>query len=105
MKSYFVYILASKSRVLYVGVTNDILRRVAEHRSKNTPGFTSRYNINLLVYCEETESIIAAIEREKEIKGWRRKKKISLIESQNPAWEDLSAGWFEQAVGNSAHHS
>jgi putative endonuclease len=103
MKTYYVYILASKSRVLYVGVTNDILRRVAEHQSKTVPGFSARYNINRLVYCEESDDIHTAIEREKEIKGWLRKKKIALIESQNPAWEDLSSGWFEGADGNPAH--
>jgi putative endonuclease len=102
MKDYYVYILASKNRVLYVGVTNDILRRVAEHRSKHTPGFTARYNINRLVYCEESDSIAAAIEREKEIKGWLRKKKIALIESLNPAWEDLCLDWFEETPAKSA---
>ncbi|MHC1784732.1 MAG: GIY-YIG nuclease family protein [Anaerolineaceae bacterium] len=96
MNSYNVYILASRSRVLYVGVTNDILRRMAEHKSKSVPGFTSKYNITRLVYCEETDEIMTAIEREKEIKGWRREKKISLIQTDNPGWEDLSEAWNEE---------
>jgi putative endonuclease len=96
MNSYYVYILSSKSRVLYAGVTNDIFRRLAEHKSKTVPGFTSKYNINRLVYCEETDDIMAAIEREKEIKGWRREKKINLIQTDNPGWEDLGEAWIEE---------
>jgi putative endonuclease len=95
MNSYYVYLLASKSRVLYVGVTNDIHRRVLEHKSKLNPGFTSKYNVNRLVYLEETSDILAALEREKEIKAWRREKKVALIEADNPKWEDLSEDWFE----------
>jgi putative endonuclease len=92
MKEYFVYILASKSRTLYVGVTNDLERRVAEHRSKLVPGFTRRYNITRLVYFEKTTDVHSALAREKEIKGWTRAKKVALIERANPTWEDLSQG-------------
>jgi putative endonuclease len=92
MKEYFVYILASRSRTLYVGVTNDLERRVAEHRSKRVPGFTSRYNITRLVYFEETTDVRSALAREKEIKGWNRARKVALIERANPTWEDLSQG-------------
>jgi putative endonuclease len=96
MKSYYVYILASRSRVLYIGVTSDLIRRVAEHKTKIIPGFTSKYNVNRLVYCEETEDIRDAIQREKEMKGWIREKKIALIESENPSWEDLSEDWYDE---------
>jgi putative endonuclease len=97
MRTFWVYILASRSRVLYVGVTNDLLRRVREHQMHEVPGFTAKYRIDRLVHCEETDDIDAAIAREKEIKGWRRSKKIELIEAANPTWFDLSEGWFEQA--------
>ncbi len=93
--SYFVYILASKSRKLYVGVTNDLERRVFEHKQKVADGFTKQYRIDRLVHYEETPDVLAAIEREKQIKGWLRKKKIALIESGNPAWEDLSEAWYK----------
>jgi len=94
MSHAFVYIMASASRVLYVGVTNDLLRRVAEHKSKSHAGFTARYNVTRLVYFEEGTDIEEAIFREKEIKGWRRSKKVLLIESFNPAWDDLAADWY-----------
>jgi putative endonuclease len=86
--------MASASRVLYVGVTNNLLRRVVEHKSKSHAGFTSRYNVTRLVYFEEGTDIEDAIFREKEIKGWRRSKKVQLIESFNPAWDDLAADWY-----------
>ncbi len=92
-KTYFVYILSSHRRVLYVGVTNDMSRRLAEHRSRSRSGFTSRYNARSLVHLEPTNDVRAAITREKQIKNWTREKKIRLIQSQNPAWEDLSAKW------------
>jgi putative endonuclease len=95
LKSYYVYILASKSRVLYTGITNDLTRRIWEHQHKLIPGFTEKYNVNRLVYFEETADVNAAILREKEIKGWVRVKKISLIEAMNPTWEDLSEGMEE----------
>jgi putative endonuclease len=90
MRTYYVYIMASRSRVLYIGVTNDLARRVNEHRQGATPGFTSRYRVTRLVYFEEFADIRAAIAREKVIKGWRRSRKISLVEKRNPTWEDLS---------------
>ena len=94
-KEYFVYIMTNKSRTLYTGVTNDLMRRVYEHKNKLVKGFTSRYNIQYLAYYESTLSIYAALEREKQIKGWLRKKKIALIDSMNPEWKDLSEGWYE----------
>ena len=94
MKSYYVYILASISGTLYTGMTNDLERRVWEHKEGKTPGFTQKYKAKKLVYFEDTGSVHAAIEREKQIKGWLRKKKIELVESMNPKWEDLSRGWF-----------
>jgi putative endonuclease len=90
---YYVYILASISRVLYVGVTNDLERRVYEHKCKLLPGFTSRYHVDRLVYFAESADVIAAIEYEKRIKGWKRSKKIALIELENPHWRDLSVDW------------
>ncbi len=86
---YFVYILASVSRTLYTGVTHDLARRVSEHRLGLTPGFASKYRVNRLVYYEATSDVLSAIEREKHIKGWLRRKKLALIESVNPGWRDL----------------
>ena len=94
MKTYFVYIMASASRTLYRGVTNKLERRVFQHQSKLVPGFTSRYNINRLVYFEGYGEISVAIGREKQIKSWSRKKKVTLIESVNRDWKDLSTGWY-----------
>ena len=91
----YVYIMASQSRTLYVGVTSNIERRVFEHKHKLMPSFTARYNITRLVYIEEAPTIIDAINREKQLKKWRREKKITLIEAQNPSWDDLSTGWFD----------
>jgi putative endonuclease len=93
MADYYVYILANHSRMLYTGVTNDLERRMVSHRQKLLPGYTSRYNIRRLVYYEHTDDIWAAIGREKQIKGWLRARKIALIESANPEWNDLSQGW------------
>ena len=93
-KEYYVYIMTNKSRTLYTGVTNNIMRRVHEHKNKLLPGFTSRYNIQILVYYESTSSIHVALEREKQIKGWLRSKKIALVNSMNPKWNDLSKEWF-----------
>jgi len=86
MKTYFVYIMTNKSRTHYTGVTNDLKRRVYEHKHKLIPGFTNKYNITQLVYFEATPDINAAIAREKQIKGWLRAKKIALIEGTNPTW-------------------
>jgi putative endonuclease len=91
MKSYYVYIASNASRTLYIGVTNNLDRRMYEHSHHLNPGFTSRYNVHQLVYFEETADVEAAIAREKHLKGWLRNKKIALIESVNPGWEDLSA--------------
>ncbi len=88
--SYYVYILANRYKTIYTGVTNDIARRIGEHKSGLVPGFTKKYDINKLVYLEETEDVRAAIAREKQIKGWLRTKKIALIESVNPNWKDLA---------------
>lgn len=93
-KEYYVYIMTNKSRTLYTGVTNDLMRRVYEHKNKLVPGFTSNYNLQHLVYYETSSSIDSAIEREKQIKGWLRAKKIALIDSMNPGWKDLSEEWF-----------
>jgi putative endonuclease len=87
---YFVYILASRiGGTLYIGVTNDLLRRVAEHREKLVPGFTRKYGVARLVYFEEFQDIRDAIEREKQLKKWNRAWKIRLIEAKNPNWDDL----------------
>ena len=93
-KEYHVYIMTNKSRTLYTGVTNDLIRRVYEHKNKLIKGFTSKYNIQFLVYYETTSSVDSAIKREKQIKGWLRAKKIALIDSVNPEWKDLSEVWF-----------
>ena len=91
MKNYFVYILASKRNgTLYVGVTNNLERRVAQHKMGEIPGFTKNYGLRMLVYSEETNDIRAAIEREKHMKKWNRSWKIHLIESVNPEWKDLA---------------
>lgn len=95
LNQYYVYILTNRSRTLYAGVTNDLTRRVYEHKQKLLPGFTEKYNISRLVYFEETSDVRDAIAREKQIKGWTRAKKIALIESINPEWKDLSDGWYE----------
>lgn len=97
MKTYYVYIMANKSKTLYTGVTNDLMRRVYEHKHKSVPGFTAKNNISRLVYFEETSDIRGAIQREKQIKGWLRSKKIALIESKNSEWKDLSGPWFSTA--------
>jgi putative endonuclease len=93
MADYYVYILSNKSRMLYVGVTNDLERRLNEHKIKSVPGFTSKYGLASLVYYESTSNVQAVIEREKEIKGWVRRKKTALINSFNPEWKDLSEEW------------
>ena len=93
MNEYYVYIMSNKSRTLYTGVTNDLERRVCEHKTKAIPGFSAKYNTTLLVWFESTNDIGEAIEVEKRIKGWKRDKKIALIEAQNPEWRDLSRDW------------
>ena len=93
---YYVYIMTNQSGTLYTGVTNNVVRRVYEHKHKLVAGFTSKYNITQLVYYEETSDVQAALAREKRIKGWLRERKIALIKSVNPRWMDLSAGWYEE---------
>jgi len=93
MKTYWVYIMASKSLNLYTGVTGNLQRRVLQHRKRLLQGFSAKYNINRLVYYETFGDIFAAIRREKQIKGWLRSKKIALIESTNRDRKDLSNGW------------
>ena len=93
MRTYYVYIMASRSRVLYTGVTNSLARRVSEHNRRRNAGFASRYRVTRLVYCEEFADIRDAIAREKEIKSWRRTRKTRLIEQRNPTWEDLATDW------------
>jgi putative endonuclease len=91
---YYVYILTNISKTLYVGVTNNLERRLYEHKHKLIAGFTKKYNLTILVYFEATAHVLSALEHEKQIKGWTREKKIALIEGQNPMWQDLSKGWF-----------
>ena len=91
--SFFVYILASRTRVLYCGVTNHLERRIRQHRAGENNGFTRRYQVHRLVYFEHFRTPQAAIAREKEIKAWRREKKVALVEATNPTWEDLSVDW------------
>ena len=92
--NYYVYLLTNwNNKVIYVGMTNDLQRRIYEHKNKSVRGFTSRYNVIKLVYFEHTTDVLQAIAREKEIKKWRREKKNRLVESMNPEWKDLSAEW------------
>ena len=93
-KTYYVYILASKSRNLYTGITSNLERRVLQHRRKSLGGFTARYNVNRLVYYETFGEVLDAIAREKHIKGLLRTKKIALIQSANRDWKDLNDGWY-----------
>ncbi len=90
--------MSSLRRTLYIGVTNDLERRVVQHKNKLIPGFTSKYNVTPLVYYEATGYINDAIDREKQLKGWTRARKVELIESLNPRWHDLSAEWDQEAI-------
>ena len=85
--------MTNNSRTLYIGVTRNLPRRVWEHKNKLFPGFTKKYNIDKLVYYEQTTNIVSAIEIEKQLKKWRREKKIKLIEENNPGWDDLALAW------------
>ena len=102
MRQYYVYIMTNDSRTLYTGVTNNLERRVFEHKNHLVEGFTTKYKITKLVYFEETGDVTAAIAREKQIKGWLRRKKVALIESVNPEWQDLSSEWNLDASLRSA---
>ena len=94
MKMYFVYILTNaNNRVLYTGVTNNLQRRLYEHKNGLVDGFTKTYNVHKLVYFDSTDDVSSAIAREKQIKGWTRAKKTALIEAMNPDWHDLSTDW------------
>ena len=95
MNQYYVYIMTNGVRTPHIGVTNDLTRRVYEHQHKLTDGFTKKYNVTMLVHYEVTTDVKSAIAREKQLKGWRRSKKIDLIEASNPEWVDLSLGWYD----------
>jgi putative endonuclease len=96
MKQYFVYILASKKNgTLYIGVTSDLLGRVWQHKNKVVDGFTKKYDVNYLVYYEQTEDVRSALAREKQLKNWKRQWKIELIEKDNPEWRDL----YDEMIG------
>ena len=93
-KTYYVYLLTNwNNKVMYVGVTSNLERRVYEHKNKLIEGFTEKYNVNKLVYFATTNDVMAAIEREKQIKKWRREKKNQLVIGMNPEWKDLSLEW------------
>jgi len=96
VRTYYVYLMASRSRVLYTGVTNNLARRINEHKRGLIPGFTSRYRVTRLVYFEEFADVRDAIAREKEVKGWVRMRKLRLIEERNPTWADLADRWFRE---------
>ncbi len=95
LRQFFVYIMTSTTKTLYIGMTNDLERRVFEHKNKLNKGFTEKYFVNSLVYFEMFESPIEAIDREKYLKNWRRQWKVELIEKHNPDWVDLSSDWYE----------
>jgi putative endonuclease len=92
-REFYVYIMSNMARTLYIGVTNNVYRRVAQHRSGSGSLFTARYGVTRLVYVESTPDIEAAIAREKQLKRWRRERKIELIEALNPGWRDLYVEW------------
>lgn len=93
VKQYFAYIMANDGRTLYVGMTNDLERRAYQHKQKRLPGFTKRYALTRLVHYEATSDVRGAIAREKQLKGWVRAKKVALVETLNPTWDDLAARW------------
>ena len=92
---YFVYMLANKGKMLYTGATNDLLRRVWQHRNGAGSNFTKKYATHSLVWFDETDDVTVAIAKEKQIKGWRRRWKVNLVEFENPDWLDLADGWYE----------
>jgi putative endonuclease len=104
-KCYYVYILASKSRALYVGVTGSLMARVLQHKAGEVQGFTHCYRVHRLVYYEMFQYVNRAIARESEIKKWRREKKVKLIEADNPTWEDLAADWGQPVAMKTAGSS
>ena len=95
-RQYYVYIMTNRRHSpLYVGVTNDLVRRVYEHRNKLHKGYASKYNITMLMYYEVTDDVESAITREKQLKGWLKRRKVALIESVNPNWQDLAQDWYD----------
>ena len=94
MEKFYIYIIASRTGTLYVGMTNDIKKRIYQHKNHLVGGFTEKYNIDRLIYVETISDFDSVIKREKQIKKWRREKKVALIDSQNPSWDDLSRDWF-----------
>jgi putative endonuclease len=101
VRTYYVYVMASRSRVLYTGVTNDLTGRVERHKTGAPAGFTSWYNVTRLVYFETFTNLRDAIRREKQLKGWTRAKKSHLIERANPGWADLARDWFQSTTSPS----
>jgi putative endonuclease len=97
-KKYWVYIVGSRTGTLYIGMTNNLYRRVLDHKCGESEGFASKYGCNRLVYFESFDDVRKAIDREKQLKGWRRQKKITLIEALNPRWQDLAENWGAQMV-------
>jgi putative endonuclease len=95
-KTYYVYILSSQTRVLYIGMTSNIEQRIYQHKTQTFGGFTAKYNVTKLVHFERYGSVMTAIRREKEMKGWRREEKLKLIVSVNKNWNDLSYGWYQR---------
>ncbi len=93
---FYVYIMASKNRVLYIGVTNSVTKRVWQHKFGEIEGFTKQYKVTRLVHWESFDDVRNAIDREKELKGWTRAKKIALIEERNPKWRDLAEDWYRR---------
>ncbi len=95
VKTFYVYIMVSKSGTLYIGLTSNIKKRVYEHKNHSIPGFTDKYDIDRLLYFEVIRDSASAINREKQLKAWRREKKVKLIDSLNPEWNDLSQNWHD----------
>ncbi len=98
-RHYYVYIVASRTRIIHCGMTNSLRRRVTEHRDGNIPGFSAQYRCNRLVWFEHYQYVNSAIDREKQIKRWSRVKKLWLIGLMNPSWADLSENWREETTG------
>ena len=95
MRQYYIYIMTNGVGTLYVGMTNDLMLRILQHKDKLVEGFSKKNSITMLVYYEATNDIVAAISREKQLKRWSSSEKIALVESTNPQWSDLSAEWYE----------
>ncbi len=95
MKTFYVYIMASKSGTLYIGLTSNIKKRIYEHKNHSIPGFTDKYDIDRLLFFEVIKDSATAINRERQLKAWSREKKVKLIDSLNPEWNDLSQDWYD----------